>query len=190
MKRVPISEITNMNAMRILFVLLLFAPGCHQASVSPEDQKPYADSQREKEVDVLLKPMVDRLITEVGEKRVGITPFRKEGAEYEPRVSQYLVPRITQHLVEQKIAVFERRDLDEVVEELALQMSDLTEADTTVDVGHISGVDLLVIGTVRDVSLNVYRIRIKLLDLETARILMVDQVDIPRKLLPVKYGGN
>lgn len=188
--RVPISEITNMNAMRFFFVMLLFTPGCHQASVSPQDPKPYAGSEREKEVDVLLKPLVDRLKTEVGEKRVGFTPLRKEGAEYEPRVSRYLVPRMIQHLVEEEVAVFERRDLDEVVQELALQISDLTEADTAVDVGRISGVDLLVVGTVRDVSLNVYRIRIKLLDLETARIVMVDQVDIPRKLLPVKYGGK
>jgi hypothetical protein len=166
--------------------LLIVASACQQPEPAPA---PMTDRDREAQVAELMEPMMESLKAVIGERSAGITSFRKEGADYEPRVSRYLVPFITDRLVEEGMNVIERRDLDEVVKELELQLSDLVDEETTVEVGNISGVELLLMGTVKDLTRSTYRIELKAVDIETAKILLNRHVDIPRNLLPIKYGG-
>ncbi|MHC4944490.1 MAG: CsgG/HfaB family protein [Planctomycetota bacterium] len=176
-----------MNLFRTLLLIVLFvAPACRQSEPAPA---PMTDKEREVRVAELMEPVIEGLKTAIEERSAGITPFRKEGADYEPRVSRYLIPFILDRLVQEGTTVIERRDLEEVVKELELQLSDLVDEETTVEVGNISGVELLILGTVKDLTRSTYRIELKVVDLETAKILLTKQVDIPRNLLPIKYGG-
>ena len=101
-----------------------------------------------------------------------------------------MISRLTNLLVADGASVIERRDLDKIIAELKFQLSDLVDESTRVAIGEISGIDALVLGTVKDLSLSVYRIDIKLEEMETARILMTASVDVNRKYLPVKFGGK
>jgi hypothetical protein len=117
-----------------ILVFLLLLPACASTDEQPQ---PLTAEEREAKVDALLEPAAVRLKTTIGDRRAGVTRFVKEGADFEPRVSQYIVPRLTDRLVEAGAAMVERRELDK----------------------------------------------------ETGKILMTEDVDIPRSLLPVKYGG-
>lgn len=175
--------------MKVLQLVLLISVALGACKQAPKDDNPLTDAEREIAVDALLSPLAERLVLDIGDKRAGVAPFDKEGQDYEPRVSRYITPRLIDQLEAADVKVHERRDLDAVVRELKLQLSDMVDEDTRVEMGNISGVDLLVIGTVKDQSLSVYRIAVKLIDVKTAEILMAEFVDLPRELLPVAYGG-
>ena len=175
-----------MGIYRSLLVFFLLLPAC---STTADQQGPLTDQEREAKVDALLAPAVARLNETIGDRRAGVTGFLKEDADYEPRVSHYIAPCLTARLVELGATLVERRDLDRVMEALVQEMSDAIDEDTRVEIGRIAGAELLVLGTVKDLTRSVYRLHLKLMDLETGKILLSAEVDIPRSLLPIKYGG-
>jgi len=161
-------------------------PAC---STTTDQQEPLTDQEREAKVDALLAPAVSSLKEAIGDRRAGVAGLLKEGANFEPRVSKYIAPRMTARLVEAGATMVERRDLDRVMEALVQEMSDVIDEDTRVEIGRMAGAELLVLGTVKDLTRSIYRLLLKLLDLETGKILMTVEVDIPRSLLPIQYGG-
>lgn len=180
-----------MNLVR-LFIVCLFCLtfACETTPPPPPEDPPMTDEMREARVDELLDPVMKGLKETIGSKKAGIASFAKQGADYEPRVSKYLVPRFIDKLVREGVTLIERRDLDKIVREIEQQMSDMVDESTTVEPGMISGVELLVLGTVQDKSMSVYRIGIKVLDVETATIVWTGFADLPRRFLPVKFGGK
>ncbi|MFH1999867.1 MAG: hypothetical protein ABIK28_09310 [Planctomycetota bacterium] len=172
-----------------VLILLCLTFACRTASPVPGEE-PLTDAMREARIDALLDPVIVGLKQAIQDRKAGMASFTKEGQDYEPTVSRYLVPRIIDRLVRDGVIVIERRDLDKVVREIEQQMSDMMDESTCVEPGLISGVDLLVLGTVQDRSLGVYRIGIKVLDLETATIRWTGHADLPREFLPVKFGGK
>jgi len=184
-----------MKYTTLSLLLILIALGCAGPSgKNPVDPAPgpeeMTEAEREAEVDALLLPVAQKIKTVAGEAKVGLGQFLKDGREYEPAVSRYVIARLTKLLVDDGVSVIERRDLDKVIAELKFQLSDLVDENTRVEIGEISGIDALVLGTVQDLSLSVYRIDIKLEEMATARILMTESVDLNRKYLPVKFGGK
>jgi len=176
----------------IIMTLLCLSFACETLPPDPVDpvEPAMTDAEREARIDALLDPVMLGLKETIGAKKAGMASFTKVGVDYEPRVSKYLVPRFIDRLVRDGVTLIERRDLDKVVREIEQQMSDLVDESTTVEAGLISGVDLLVLGTVQDQSLEVYRIGIKVLDVETAKIIWTKHADLPREFLPVKFGGK
>ncbi len=184
-----------MKYSMLSMVLIFFALGCAGTSQeTPKDPAQGAEemteAQREAQVDALLLPVARKLKSVAGETKIGFGQFLKDGRDFEPAVSRYAIARLTHLLVADGVSVIERRDLDKIIAELKFQLSDLVDGNTRVKIGEISGIDALVLGTVQDLSLTVYRIDIKLEDMETARILMTESVDLNRKFLPIKYGGK
>ena len=175
-----------MNPARLALILLLLTAACRHAPPTPAL---LSAKEREARVDALLTPLAEKLIQTTGNRTVAMTPFRKEKADFEPRVSIYILPRLRDQLVKARVTVITREDLDRVLKEHELQSSDLIDRGTAVKLGQISGAQALVAGTVRDLNPRVYRLEIKLLDLTTATILLTETVDIPRELLPIAYGG-
>jgi hypothetical protein len=178
-----------MAQFRLFLVLLCLAAGCQQPEPSPVPKPELTGAEREARIQALLTPLADRMRAALGPSRVGITAFRKDGEEYEPRVSRYLGPLLQSRLIQEGVSVVERDDLERVMEELTLQTSDLFNEDTCAEVGRLAGVKVLILTTVKDLSLTVYRIELKGVDVETGKILILDRLDVPRELLPIKYGG-
>lgn len=175
--------------------LILVGLGCAGPSQeAPKNPAPGAtemtEAEREAQIDALLLPVAQKLKSLAGENKIGFGQFLKDGRDFEPALSRYVISRLTNLLVADGASVIERRDLDKIIAELKFQLSDLVDESTRVAIGEISGIDALVLGTVKDLSLSVYRIDIKLEEMETARILMTASVDVNRKYLPVKFGGK
>ncbi len=181
-----------MKQILVHMILIALVVGCTGPSprtpIDPADDLTEAD--REARVVALLQPVVAKLTDLAGEKKIGFGQFLKDGRDFEPAVSRYVISRLTKLLVAGGAKLIERRDLDKIIAELEFQLSDLVNSDTRVAIGELSGIDMLLLGTVQDLSLNVYRIEIKLEEMQTARILMTESIDLDRKYLPVKFGGK
>jgi len=69
-----------------------------------------------------------------------------------------------------KVRVVDRQNITKIVKEYEFQQSDLTDESTAVEIGKLSGADIIVIGSISYVGDNYY-LNIKLISVETAEII-------------------
>ena len=69
-----------------------------------------------------------------------------------------------------KVRVVDRQNVEKIVKEYEFQQSDLTDEKTAVEIGKLSGADIIVIGSLSYVGKKYY-LNIKLIDVETAEII-------------------
>lgn len=90
---------------------------------------------------------------------------------------------LTEYLT-QKVGTFrvvERKQLSTILDELEFSLSDLAEQDSIVQIGNMSGANLLVLGSVFEVG-NDVQINVKLVETENAEILLSDSIQMPRNV--------
>lgn len=179
-----------------ILCLSAFYAGC-SAGPDPQAGPPdllelerMANVQREARLDASLQPMLTELQNVIGGSKVAIVGFYKDGSQEEPKVSEYLVPRIIRKLFEMGVRIMERKDLDMVLAELNLQRSVLFDPHLRKKTGQLLSADALIIGQVQEVTLMDYRLEAKLENVETGEVLTTASCTIPRETLPVRYGGK
>jgi len=69
-----------------------------------------------------------------------------------------------------KVRVVDRQNIAKIVQEYEFQAGDLTDESTAVEIGKLSGADIIVIGSISYVG-NIYYLNIKLISVETAEII-------------------
>ncbi len=69
-----------------------------------------------------------------------------------------------------KVRVVDRQNIAKIVQEYEFQAGDLTDETTAVEIGKLSGADIIVIGSISYVG-NIYYLNIKLISVETAEII-------------------
>ena len=69
-----------------------------------------------------------------------------------------------------KVRVVDRQNIAKIVKEYEFQAGDLTDETTAVEIGKLSGADIIVIGSISYVG-NIYYLNIKLISVETAEII-------------------
>ncbi len=69
-----------------------------------------------------------------------------------------------------KVRVVDRENIAKIVKEYEFQGSDLTDESTAVEIGKLSGADIIVIGSISYVG-EIYYLNIKLISVETAEII-------------------
>ena len=69
-----------------------------------------------------------------------------------------------------KVRVVDRQNIAEIVKEYEFQQSDLTDESSAVEIGKLSGADIIVIGSISYVGETFY-LNIKLISVETAEII-------------------
>jgi hypothetical protein len=69
-----------------------------------------------------------------------------------------------------KVRVVDRQNIAKIVTEYEFQASDLTDESTAVEIGKLSGADIIVIGSISYVGKQYY-LNIKLISVETAEII-------------------
>ena len=69
-----------------------------------------------------------------------------------------------------KVRVVDRQNIAKIVKEYEFQQGDLTDESTAVEIGKLSGADIIVIGSISYVGDNFY-LNIKLISVETAEII-------------------
>ena len=115
-----------------------------------------------------------------GRARIAILPFRtmNGGASAAGRlVSERLVGPL---MADGAVEVIERTLLESVTSELRLQVSGLMDPGTVRELGKILNVDALVVGTVMTLKNDNIEIHARLLDAETAKILVAATVKVEK----------
>ena len=74
--------------------------------------------------------------------------------------------------------VVERRNMKNILREHELQLSGLTDQDTAAKAGRILNADAILVGSITELNGQI-RITVRLIDIETARVLVADQ-SVPR----------
>jgi Ca2+-binding EF-hand superfamily protein len=69
-----------------------------------------------------------------------------------------------------KVRVVDRENIAKIVKEYEFQGSDLTDESTAVEIGKLSGADIIVIGSISNVG-EIFYLNIKLISVETAEII-------------------
>ncbi len=69
-----------------------------------------------------------------------------------------------------KVRVVDRQNIAKIVKEYEFQLSDLADESTAVEIGKLSGADIIVIGSISYVG-DMYYLNIKLVSVETAEII-------------------
>lgn len=69
-----------------------------------------------------------------------------------------------------RVTVVDRQNIEAIVSEYEFQVSDLTDRDTAVEIGKLSGADAIVVGSLSSVG-SQYYLNIKLISVETGEIL-------------------
>ncbi|MFO7849332.1 MAG: TRAP transporter substrate-binding protein DctP [Spirochaetia bacterium] len=119
-------------------------------------------------------------------KNVAVLPFiksnsDKSGSEEPDDFSAYLSDELINSLFiksDREIVIFERSQIDRLMEEYELASSGLVSQQTAAEFGKLIGVDAVVIGTVREVS-DTVRINARSVKVETGEIAAVAAADVP-----------
>ncbi|MFO0982907.1 MAG: CsgG/HfaB family protein [Planctomycetota bacterium] len=156
----------------------------------PPAKEPSGPQTEEERLEASVALLAEPLISAAQGQKLALLPILKEGRDYEPAAARYVASRLVVKLVAAGISVLERADLEHILQEQQLQISDLFGEENQAKVGRLAGADALVLGTARDSSLEAYEFRLKLVDLATARILTTSTATVRRSDLPVKSGGN
>ena len=69
-----------------------------------------------------------------------------------------------------KVRVVDRQNIAKIIKEYEFQQSDLTDESTAVEIGKLSGADIIVIGSISYVG-EMYYLNIKIISVETAEII-------------------
>ena len=69
-----------------------------------------------------------------------------------------------------KVRVVERKNIEEILAEYEFQSSALIDENTAIEIGKLSGADIIVIGSINRVG-GIFYLNIKLIDVKTAEII-------------------
>lgn len=99
-----------------------------------------------------------------------ILPFQERGADvknFGPKVTDLMFANL---VVDPRISLVDREDLEKVLKELELNLSGLVKPEEAVRVGQLTGAKLLVTGSVLQVDSSLYVVA-KIIGTETTRVL-------------------
>ena len=69
-----------------------------------------------------------------------------------------------------KVRVVERKNIEEILEEYKFQASGLIDEGTAIEIGKLSGADIIVIGSINRVG-GIFYLNIKLIEVKTGEII-------------------
>jgi len=144
----------------------------------------------EKEVGVLVTTISEK-ISEAGKKTVAVADFTDlQGNVTE--LGRFIAEQVSIGLVgsEKKYEVIDRLHLKTLMAEHKLSSSGIIDPKTAKKLGEIAGADAIITGTITPFS-DVVKISIKVLAVDTAKIIAASSVDIPKtKAIEELLGKN
>jgi hypothetical protein len=144
----------------------------------------------EKEVGVLVTTISEK-ISEAGKKTVAVADFTDlQGNVTE--LGRFIAEQVSIGLVgsEKKYEVIDRLHLKTLMAEHKLSSTGIIDPKTAKKLGEIAGADAIITGTITPFS-DVVKISIKVLAVDTAKIIAASSVDIPRtKAIEELLGKN
>ena len=98
--------------------------------------------------------------------------------------SRYLEEKLGKLLLESELfELFDKRELEAILEEIEFSLSDLVDPSTSIEVGRLKGIQALVSGRFFEEATDL-RIFLELTDIETGVLLSKEELLVPRGLIP------
>ncbi|OGR58996.1 MAG: hypothetical protein A2X34_06015 [Elusimicrobia bacterium GWC2_51_8] len=114
---------------------------------------------------------ISKSAVQKSKRRIAVIGFSSETGR-KNRSSAIVTERLTVEMASNpKIEVIERAKLDQVLEEQNLHAKGVMDQQTTKKIGHILGVDAVVMGTVINVNSDEVEINARLVDTQNAQVL-------------------
>jgi curli biogenesis system outer membrane secretion channel CsgG len=102
---------------------------------------------------------------------IAILPFKERGKDAADEIGQKVTDlTFAQLVVDPELHLVDREDLKQVLTEAELSLSGLTNPDTAIKIGNLTGAKLLVTGSVFQVDENIYVVG-KIIGTETSRVV-------------------
>ena len=111
------------------------------------------------------------------EKKIAVLPFNIPNEQPEIKQFSYGTMAVLNHTLNTfpDYTVIDRGQIESILKEIGFQKSAFTDESTSIKIGKISGVDILVLGTIQ-VSNNTYRVNVNVTDVKTGKIIKTLQV--------------
>jgi len=114
---------------------------------------------------------------EEGPRNIAVLDFRTIGQNVDPAAGEALASVIRSALVRgANVRVIEREALAAILKEQDLQMTDMVDPATAVEVGRIAGVDLLVMGSIAGVG-STYTVTSRIVDVTTGEAAEAEEFE-------------
>lgn len=131
--------------------------------------------------------------TNIGRRKIAVTDMTALYGE-KGNLGAFIAEELTSLLASQGAELLERRLLDESLKELRLNMTDLVDPKSAKRLGHLTGTELLLLGTITEFE-DTMKINARLIDIETLNIVSVGEVLIKKdrhvlKLIGIPYPGS
>jgi TolB-like protein len=163
----------------IWFALLLISPQLVSAQYESR-----LINQRLEQLSELMLSSYQQLEQAKYRNNVGIFDFENRSPIAERYDLGYGFSELLSEYLTQKVSTFrivERKQLSKILDELEFSLSDLAEQASVVQVGNMSGANLLVLGSVFEVG-NDIQVNVKLVETENAEVLLSHSIQIPRNV--------
>ncbi len=174
-----------MTFSNCLYLLLCFSLIFLEACSTTVQQKSKYLSDQEKDIYLQenLTPLIKTIFSSIGPKKIFISNFYSEGTKIEPRMATYIIPRIENALSAMGAKVLERKNLKPILLEQIMDENRIQQG------GKIEGADIIIFGTVREISTKSYSLEIRILDVDNASLIMQTACILNKEYLPIRYGG-
>jgi len=159
----------------ILIVIIFFSALSASASTINEI-KTLSKNLSKDYVEKKQKPLFKKSLAILKFKNLGTTLKKNNIGEI---ISNFLSAEFNNSTI---FKLVERENLKKIFKEIELGMSGATDDETSIEPGKIKGAELLLIGSISEVGKS-FVITAKLIDTETAKIISVSTVTIPREKL-------
>lgn len=142
------------------------------------------DAEAKFQFEAQLQDLINQILGGIkGQRRVALLPVEDATKAGNTPLGNYLTERLTNELYAlglAKVKVVERSQMGKVVEELAITQSGRFDESSTKQIGKFLGVDAVVTGSYAEIGLQKVEINLRVVSVETAEILGVGTIQIPR----------
>jgi len=122
--------------------------------------------------------------------RLGITEFETHGYGTKDAAVSIRAAVEEALLRSNSIELVDRQHLEALLEEITFQQSGVTPTETSLDLGNMSNVDILLFSEVSRVDAETLTVTMRLVDVATGKILKVEQARLPREARALVKGGE
>ena len=155
----------------------------------------YAASEIDKKVDSLVDKTIaayNELDSKEYRNSLAITELDDNtGKDLGVGLTELLTTKLSQSKL---FRLVERKNLKKLLKEQALSLSGILEPQSAIEVGKLSGADILLVGSITKLGTN-YLINLRLIETKTGTIMLADKIEIEGRILepaikeyiPAKY---
>lgn len=138
-------------------------------------------------LNLLQKPLLATAVGRADQKSIAVLPLNAFGVS--PTESSALTNRLTTELFKTGLYdVVERNKIKDILDEQGFQLSGCTTSECLVEAGKLLNVELMLGGSISKVG-KLYSLEVRIIDVETARLLSVASADIRGDIGDVMMHG-